>query len=221
MANLGMNLNNALAIGAMVNPMAGFLNEPSLTILTDDSIKLDPLAIWHRSGPFYFHQSETGVTSYFYHSKKLVNTGEFDEDGVPILQTETVDRGYGGTTFSILLSEDDGLKWAHLRGPWSSRPGCVNPYLMQHQLLPCFECGLRQPGNSVAFSSNLSIRRVRQLLRRYCPNWDLQLDEEAKAQGEHTFNLVYRDQRKKDMPKHIVEMLQDQYEKLSNNLRRQ
>lgn len=212
-----MNLNNALVIGAMVNPMAGYANEPTLTVLIDDYIKRDPLAVWKRESTLFFYQDETGVTRYLHHPGVLRPTHSHDEDGIPIFETPA-DRGFGGDAFDVLLHEDV-LKWVRLRGPWSSRPGVVNPCLMKHEWFPCFNCITQRPGAGCGINSDLSIRVVRQILRRYCPYWDLKLDEEYKQRGEHCFVLTYREKRKRDLSKPVVEILQEQYDTMCRALR--
>lgn len=212
-----MNLNNALVIGAMVDPMAGYMNEPTLKVLIDEDIKRDPLAIWKRANTLYVHQDETGVTRYLHHDGPLKCITGHDEDGVPIWDTPQA-RGFGGTAFDILLYEE-GLKWARLRGPWSSRPGVVNPYLMKHGWLPCFNCVTQRPGAGCGINADLSIRVVRRILRQYCPYWDLELDEDHKQGGEHCFVLTYREKRKRDLTKPVIEILQEQYDTMNRALR--
>lgn len=91
-------------LNARVDWMEGFANDPRLEVLVDELPEWGDMRFRERSGLYYAELE--GFVNFMYYGGNGENTG-----------------GYGGRHFDLKMT--NGMTET-LRGPWSSRAGCVN-----------------------------------------------------------------------------------------------
>jgi len=153
-------------LGAKVDPMEKYANDPYLLVLLDEKgLKdHDPSKQVHE-----VFQREDGHTLY---------RAVWEDGYVHFLAHNPKNQnGYGGSTFAVMTKQ--GL--VALKGPWSSRPGVMNaafgdPY--------CFSATFCYQSEYLRVSGALTVEKVVEILDEFCPDWELVTDVKSYAPDE-------------------------------------
>lgn len=159
-----MEINKLPIVGAVVNPMYGAANDPTLNIKVNGIFTICEDLVYVRRDGCYYNQCADGLTSFLYHSSDIVKTGVVN--GYNVYKTTDNAGGYSGRTFMLKVNMGKEVAIVALVGPWSG--GC---YIANDTLpKPAIEA-IVIDNNNHNMAIYLTIEKVNEILDKFCPLW--------------------------------------------------